>query len=82
MSAVVISNYALHMATYIVVILMVTTILVEKETRERLRSFGKKGETYDQILRRLMSLAEYEEFMEKQYERLKDKEVFLSLDEI
>jgi len=61
---------------------MVTTILVEKETRERLRSFGKKGETYDQILRRLMSLAEYEEFMEKQYERLKDKEAFLSLDEI
>jgi hypothetical protein len=70
------------MATYIVVILMATTILVEKETRERLRSFGKKGETYDQILRRLMSLAEYEEFMENQYERLKDKEAFLSLDEI
>ncbi|MCX6660134.1 MAG: hypothetical protein NTX81_07130 [Candidatus Bathyarchaeota archaeon] len=61
---------------------MATTILVEKETRERLRSFGKKGETYDQILRRLMSLAEYEEFMENQYERLKDKEAFLSLDEI
>jgi len=59
-----------------------TTILVEKETRERLRSFGKKGETYDQILRRLMSLAEHEGFMEKQYERLKDKEAFISLDEI
>lgn len=61
---------------------MATTILVEKETRERLRSFGKKGETYDQILRRLMSLAEYEGFMENQYERLKDKAAFLSLDEI
>ncbi len=60
----------------------VTTIPVEKETRERLRSFGKKGETYDQILRRLMSLAEYEGFMEKQYERLKDKEAFISLDEL
>jgi len=60
----------------------VTTIPVEKETRERLRSFGKKGETYDQILRRLMSLAEYERFMEKQYERLKDKEAFISLDEL
>lgn len=55
---------------------------MEKETRERLRSFGKKGETYDQILRRLMSLAEYEGFMENQYERLKDKAAFLSLDEI
>jgi len=64
------------------VIGVATTILVEKETRERLRSFGKKGETYDQILRRLMSLAEYEGFMEKQYQRLKDKEAFIPLDEI
>jgi hypothetical protein len=60
----------------------VTTIPVAKETRERLRYFGKKGETYDQILRRLMSLAEYEGFMEKQYERLKDKQAFVSLDEL
>jgi len=60
----------------------VTTIPVTNETRDRLRSFGKKGETYDQILRRLMSLAEYEGFMEKQYERLKDKQAFLSLDEL
>jgi hypothetical protein len=35
-----------------------------KETRDRLRLLGKKGETYDQILNRLMSVAEYEEFME------------------
>ncbi len=61
---------------------MATTILVEKETRERLRSLGKKGETYDQILKRLMALAEYEESMEMQYKRLKDKEAFVSLDEI
>ena len=60
----------------------ITTIPVTKETRDRLRSFGKKGVTYDQILRRLMSLAEYEGFMEKQYERLKDKQAFLSLDEL
>jgi hypothetical protein len=61
---------------------MTTTIPLEKETRERLRSFGKKGETYDQILRRLMSIAEYEEFMNRQYERLMDKKAFVSLDEI
>jgi len=61
---------------------MVTTIPVEKETRDRLRSLGKKGETYDQILRRLISLAEYEDFMERQYERLKDENAFISLDEI
>jgi len=47
-----------------------------------LRSLGKKGETYDKILRRLMSLAEYEEFMNRQYERLKDRKAFVSLDEL
>jgi hypothetical protein len=60
----------------------VTTIPLAKETRERLRSFGKKGETYDQILKRLMSIAQYEGFMEKQYERLKDKDAFIPLDEL
>jgi hypothetical protein len=60
----------------------ITTIPVEKETRDRLRSLGKKGETYDKILKRLMSLAEYEEFMDRQYERLKDKKAFVSLDEL
>lgn len=60
----------------------VTTIPLAKETREHLRSFGKKGETYDQILKRLMTIAEYEGFMEKQYERLKDKEAFLSLNKL
>lgn len=59
-----------------------TTIPVERETRDRLRSLGKKGETYDEILKRLMSLAAYEEFMDRQYERLKDKKAFVSLDDL
>jgi hypothetical protein len=61
---------------------MTTTIPVEKETRDRLRSFGRKGETYDQVLQRLMTLAEYEGFMTRQYERLKEKSAFVALDEI
>jgi hypothetical protein len=61
---------------------MTTTIPLETETRERLRSLGRKGETYDQLLKRLISIAEYEEFMTRQYERLKDKNAFVSLDEI
>jgi hypothetical protein len=59
-----------------------TTISLEKGTRDRLRSHGKKGETYDQTLKRLMSIAEYEESMERQYERLKDKKSFIPLDEL
>jgi len=61
---------------------MTTTIPLEKETRERLRSLGRKGETYDEVIKRLISIAEYEEFMTRQYERLKDKNAFVSLDEI
>jgi len=61
---------------------MTTTIPLEKETRERLRSLGRKGETHDQVVKRLISIAEYEGFMTRQYERLKDKSAFVSLDEI
>ena len=61
---------------------MTTTIPVEKETRDRLKALGRKGETYDQLLMRLISLAEYEGFMERQYARLKDEDAFVSLDEI
>jgi hypothetical protein len=31
-----------------------TTILIEKSTRERLSSVGKHGETYDNIINRIM----------------------------
>ena len=34
-----------------------TTIQISKETREMLKSLGKKGETYDDIIRRLIELA-------------------------
>jgi len=35
-----------------------TTILIRKETRERLRKLGRKGESYDQIINRLITLLE------------------------
>jgi len=58
------------------------TIPLTRETREHLRISEKEGETYEQILKGLMFLSENEEFMEKQYERLKDKRAFVSLDEL
>ena len=33
---------------------MLTTIVITKETREQLKNLGKKGESYDQVLRRLL----------------------------
>jgi hypothetical protein len=32
----------------------ITTIQISKETRELLKQIGRKGETYDQIIRRLI----------------------------
>jgi len=36
----------------------ITTIQVTKETRNKLKELGKKGETYDDIIRKLLKLAE------------------------
>ncbi|MDD3041947.1 MAG: hypothetical protein PHV51_11520 [Methanosarcinaceae archaeon] len=59
-----------------------TTIPVTKDIRDRLKQFGIKGETYNDILKRLMDEANYESFMERQYKKLDEKEKFVSLDEI
>lgn len=38
--------------------LRITTIQLEEETRDRLKGFGKKGESYDDIVIKLMDIAE------------------------
>jgi len=60
----------------------ITTIPLRPETRAKLQALGQKGETYDEILARVIRLAEYEEFMERQYKRLAEKKKFIPLDEI
>lgn len=37
---------------------MVTTIQIKKDTRERLKKFGYKGESYNDIIERLMEYCE------------------------
>lgn len=59
-----------------------TTIPVTKEIRERLKKYGMKGETYNDILKRLMDEVDYETFMERQYKKLEEKDKFVSLDEL
>jgi len=34
-----------------------TTIELSKETRDQLKELGKKGETYEEIIKRLLKLA-------------------------
>jgi len=41
-----------------------TTIQLSKKTKEKISSFGAKGESYDQILKRIYSLAVKEQLRE------------------
>jgi len=65
---------------------MATTIQIHVDTREKLKRFGHKGESYDDIIERLMNYCEelnLEEFIEERWERLqKEKDQYISLDEI
>lgn len=42
----------------------ITTIQLSKEMKEKIASFGLKGESYDKILRRVYSLAVKEQLRE------------------
>lgn len=58
-----------------------TTIQISKETREELREFGHKGETYDQLIRRLMEAARIVQFFEE-LDRIVETEEFVPLDDV
>lgn len=59
----------------------VTTIQINKETHEELRSLAKKGETYDQLIYRLIEVARRVEFFED-IDRILETEEFVPLEEI
>jgi len=42
----------------------ITTIQLSKETKEKISTFGLKGESYDEIIRRIYSLAAKEQLRE------------------
>ena len=59
-----------------------TTVQVTSETRELLKAVGRKGETYDSIIRKLLRSAEYMEFMEEQYAILRDEKHWVELKDL
>lgn len=65
---------------------MATTIPIEKDTRDRLKRFGSKDETYDEILDRLMDYLEelkVDELIEAKWGALQEeKERYIPLDEV
>ena len=58
-----------------------TTIQIEKETREELKKYGRKDETYNQIIKQLMEIAERQLFYKKQKRILKE-ERFVPLEDL
>jgi hypothetical protein len=58
-----------------------TTIPLSKETRDLLKRYGQKGETYDELIRRLLEMAEQFEFARRQ-KRILEEEEFVPLDQI
>ncbi len=61
---------------------MATTIRIKNYTREKLKRFGHEGESYDDIIERLMDCSE-ELNIEERWERLRiEKEQYIPLDEI
>ena len=59
-------------------LIMATTIFVSGETKELLRRFGSKGETYDQIIRRLIEIANDATAAEERWNRILSEDEFIS----
>jgi hypothetical protein len=57
-------------------------IPVHRNTRELLKSYGSKGETYDALIKRLLSIADHAQIMETHYQRLGNKDDFVPLAEL
>lgn len=63
---------------------MNTTIAISKETKEILQDFGKKSETYDDIIRRMFNIVKMQEKIkefvdESGYSELEDAKEWLKL---
>ncbi len=58
-----------------------TTISLSRETKELLQEFGQKGETYDEIVRRLIERASIKE-LDERWNRILKEEKFIPLDEL
>lgn len=59
-----------------------TTIQLDAVTKDKLKTMGKKGETYNEIILRLVDLAEYESFLRKQYQILDEETEWVPLEEL
>lgn len=58
-----------------------TTIQVSRETREKLKKIGGKGQTYDEIIEKLLEIGQKVSFF-NELDRISYSEEFILLDEL
>ena len=58
-----------------------TTIQISKETREKLKKVGRKGQTYDEIIENLLEISKKAIFF-NELDRRADTEEFVPLDNL
>lgn len=58
-----------------------TTIALSVETKEMLRQFGEKGESYDLIIKKLIKDTGLKK-LDKKWNKILESEEFISLDEL
>ena len=59
-----------------------TTIQIKSETRDLLKSFGHKGDTYNDIIMDIIERSRYVEYMKESYRILDEEEEWADLDEL
>jgi len=57
-------------------------IPVHKETKEILKSYGTKGQSYDMLIRKLLTIVDHAQIMETHYQRLNEKDQFVPLSDL
>ncbi|RLF55562.1 MAG: hypothetical protein DRN37_09090 [Thermoplasmata archaeon] len=60
---------------------MATTIAVSYETKEMLRLLGEKGESYDDILKKLIKRSAWKK-LDNRWNKILEEDEFIPLDEL
>lgn len=58
-----------------------TTVAVSQETKEMLRQLGEKGESYDNIINKLIKEASWKK-LDERWNRILEEDEFIPLDEL
>ncbi len=61
--------------------MVVTTVALKPETKELLRQLGEKGESYDEIIHKLIKESSLKK-LDERWNKILEEDEFISLDEL